>query len=80
MTVEEYQRKKQRIDTIEKDVIKAEGSLETMMADLKKNFNVDSIEEAEKLIDTYSSEIKELDEDIKAKLDKLDTLTDWGAL
>ena len=80
MTMEEYTKKKAKIDALEKEVNKAEGVLDSLTASLKRDYKVDTLEEAATLLEKLQKERDELDEEIQSKLNKLDTLTDWSKL
>jgi predicted translin family RNA/ssDNA-binding protein len=80
MTIEEYTKKKEKITSLEKEVTRAEGSLETLMATLKKDYSVSTLEEAATLLEKQGKDIQELEEEISGKLSKLDSLTDWSKI
>ena len=80
MTIEEYTAKKAKIDALAKEVTRAEGSLATLMDDLKSVYEVDSIEKAKELLEQYKNDLAELDEDIASKLEKLNSVVDWSSV
>ena len=54
------------------DLAKAEGSIETHMARLKDEYNLDSVEDAEAMLEELEGIIINLEADIKSKLGKLE--------
>ena len=53
------------------DLAKAEGSIETHMARLKDEYNLDSVEDTEQMLEELEGIITKLEADIKSKLEKL---------
>ena len=53
------------------DLAKAEGSIETHMARLKDEYDLHSVEDAEKMLEELEGIITKLEADIKSKLEKL---------
>ena len=56
------------------DLAKAEGSIETHMARLKDEYNLDSVEDAEAMLEELEGVITNLEADIKSKLEKLEEI------
>ena len=69
MTPERFEQIKKDIEVQKTKKIQAETKLESLFADLKKNFDIDTLEEAETLL----SEYEEKSETLKAKKEKLES-------
>lgn len=63
-----YNRLRERSDKSKSDVARAEGVLEEQMRKLKQEYNVDSIEQAEMLIQTLEDEERALEASYNEKL------------
>ena len=75
---EQYLKLKRRAEKARSDADRAEGVLEEQRKKLKSEFGVDSIEEAQKLLDKITEEEKEAEERYNVKL--VDFETKWGRL
>jgi len=51
VTVEEFQRIKKKVESLQQEVSEAKGVLQTHLAKLKEEFECDSVEEAEALLE-----------------------------
>jgi predicted nucleic acid-binding Zn-ribbon protein len=56
---------------LDKDISVNEGKIQSVMERLKKEFNVTSIEEAEKMLGDMTTEVKSLEEEISRRMDDL---------
>lgn len=54
--VEEYQKLKKEAEDLRSEVLRAEGSLQSLMASLKTNYDCSTIEEAETLLEKLTKE------------------------
>ena len=71
-TMKEFQRLKDRLDRLRRDRDRAQGVLDQLRATLKKEFDVKTLEEAEKLLRKLEREAKEQREEFQRELDKLE--------
>lgn len=69
MTPEKFEKLKKDIEVQKTKKIQAETKLESLFADMKKNFGVESLEDAETLLSEYEEKL----ETLKAKKEKLET-------
>ena len=76
--LEKYTKLKARAEKAKSDVNRAEGVLEEQKKKLKSEFNVETIEEAEKLLETLGKERKEAEEKYNAEFAAFETK--WGQL
>jgi pyrroloquinoline quinone (PQQ) biosynthesis protein C len=80
MKVEELQNIKDKIKRVNDKQTKAQGAMEQIQTQLKKEFDLNTINEAEEKVKTLTKD-KERDEARRDELLKeLDSLTDWEAL
>jgi predicted nucleic acid-binding Zn-ribbon protein len=56
---------------LDKDISVNEGKIQSVMERLKKEFNVTSIEEAEKMLGNMTTEVKSLEEEISRRMGDL---------
>lgn len=64
-----YTELKRQVEQAQKAADRAEGALEQLEAQLKKDFNCSSIEEAEKKLKTLTREQQEAEEDFQTALE-----------
>ena len=76
--VEKYQALKRRADKAKSDADRAEGVLEEQMKKLKREFDVDTIEDAEKLLTKLKEEESVAEKKYDAELASFETK--WGKL
>ena len=76
INVEEYQRLKKKSETAKSEVSRAEGAIENQMEKLKKEFNCQTVEEAEAMLVELEGKEKELSEEFERKLDEFKQK--WG--
>lgn len=67
-----------KVKALETEIAKAEGSKERIMSELKANYSVNSIEEAEALIQKMGEDIVTLSEVIENDTKALNELTNWN--
>ena len=73
MTIEDFDELKKEIETIREKKSRAEGALEQINSSLKE-FNVNSIEEAQELLESLSKDIASDEEKIEKILNEIDEL------
>lgn len=66
--LERYEELKSEVETAQASVSKAEGALESHMSSLKEDFDCDSLDEAEELLEKFRKEAKTAETDYKEKL------------
>ena len=75
MNIEQIEKdlgKLQKLATnLDKDISVNEGKIQSVMERLKKEFNVTSIEEAEKMLGNMTTEVKSLEEEISRRMGDL---------
>ena len=59
------------IRNIENNIARNEGLLDSIIKDLKANFNIDSVEDAEKLLEELETKLREKQEEYKQKVEEL---------
>jgi predicted nucleic acid-binding Zn-ribbon protein len=59
------------IRNIENNIARNEGLLDSIIKDLKANFNIDSVEDAEKLLEELEKKLREKQEEYKQKVEEL---------
>jgi len=69
MTVAELESTKKKIEELQKEVSMNEGRLSSVMETLKKDFNIESIEEIDDLLENLQDEIDNFEKD-KEKAEK----------
>ncbi len=75
-----YVKRKDQIDRLQRDVTKAEGQQEQVLDRLKKEFNVNTVEEADTLLAKLEAELKTADADIAGYLEDIEKLANWDDL
>ena len=68
---------RETIDTIKADRSKLEGKFESVMQQLKDEFDVDSLKKAEKLYEEIRKEEKELADKLQDMFNKLEQDYEW---
>jgi len=61
---------KMRIDSAKTDYAKAKGALDEILSRMKKEFNIDTLEDAEEEIKAMKQELEELETDLESKIEK----------
>jgi aminopeptidase N len=69
--VEDFERAKKRIDRLRTERDQAAGRLESNLERLKADFDVDSIEEAESLLEQEQDKLDELEKKLDKQVEKL---------
>lgn len=59
MKVDEYQKLKAKADKLKVDISKAEGAYENVMQQIKDEFDCDTLEEAENLLEKLQAQAEE---------------------
>ena len=70
--VEKLNRIKKRIDKAKKEMAMLEGKKEQLLARLKSEFRVDSIEQAKKKLETLKDKKDRIETEIEEKMSKLE--------
>lgn len=80
MRVEDFKRLKEQIASAKEKKIKLEVQLEQITSDLKKDFGVKSLKEAEELYEKMDKEIEADQEKLQGYLDEIEGMTNWDEL
>lgn len=80
MTTKQFEDIKAKYGRAKEKANRAEGAMGALMEQIKTEFKIDTLEELEKESIDMQNEIDELNEEISALEDKLETVTDWSAL
>lgn len=64
---------KGNIDKKEREVIQAQGALEQLQSQLKEEFGISSLEDAEKLLEGFTQEEKELEKRVEDKVQDIES-------
>lgn len=67
-----------KIDTLKQKKAKAEGAIESILAEWKKTYGFDSLEAAERHLEELSEDINTYEEKAEAAYKELQSLTNWG--
>ncbi len=73
----EFEAIQKKIAVLKDKKSKADGAIESIMADLKNKFGINSIEEAEKELEKKEAEIKENEEFLDSEYAELKKLHHW---
>ena len=73
----EFEAIQKKIGVLKDKKSKADGAIESIMADLKNKFGINSIEEAEKELKKKEAEIKENEEFLDSEYAELKKLHHW---
>lgn len=76
MTAEEYQRIKEEVETLQRQLDQTEGALIETMQALKERHDCDTLEEAQALLETIERKIAKLEAKRKRLQEKF--REDWG--
>lgn len=76
--IEKYQKLKQRAEKAKADANRAEGVLGEQKKKLKADFGVETVEEAEKLLETLEKETKEAEQKYNEEMSAFEEK--WGKL
>lgn len=78
MDTRAFENIKAKIETLKQKKAKAEGSIESILAEWKRAYGFSTIEEAEKHITELDEEIEVYESKLKAIYDELNGLTNWN--
>jgi hypothetical protein len=78
MDVKQFEAIKEKIETLKKNKIRAETNLESIVAGWKKQYGIDTVEEAQKKLDETEDAIEKNDTKIEDLYKELEGLTNWG--
>ncbi len=62
-----------KVDKLNREIVKAEASIELSMKTLKERFDVDTVEEAEELLKKKEREVKTLEKKLQKKMDAFES-------
>jgi len=80
MEIKELEQIKKTIAAAELRAAKADGVIEKIKAEWKENYGVDTVEDAQKELDTLSEKITKHRSKQKTLLDELEAMEDWDKL
>jgi hypothetical protein len=69
---------KRQVENASREVDRKEGYLSSLMETLSKNYECDSVEEAEKKREEIAKQVKLLEKEADEKMEKLLKAYDWG--
>ncbi len=78
LTVQDVEKIKDKIDTAKQRKARAEGALEKIQSEMKTQFNVTTIAQAETAREEIDAAIKKDEARLATLLTKLDGITDWS--
>ena len=61
-----------KLDKLNREIVKAEASIELSMKTLKEKFDIDTVEEAETLLKKKQQEMKALEKKLQKKMDSFE--------
>lgn len=61
-----------KLDKLNREIVKAEASIELSMKTLKEKFDIDTVEEAETLLKKKQQEMKSLEKKLQKKMDSFE--------
>ena len=80
MTVSEYRRYQEKYESARDTKNKCDGIIQSIQESWKKNYEVDSVEEVQALVEKKKKEQEKLQERMDELEDELKQLADWSAL
>ena len=80
MDTRTFENIKAKIETLKRKKAKAEGSIESILAEWKRSYGFSTIEEAKKHVSELDEEIEVYESKLKAIYDELNGLTNWSAV
>ena len=80
MTVDRISKIKETLKALSEKKAKAEGANENYLNQLKKEFGITSIEEAESKIEELQNNLRIKEKRLKTTGDKIEEITDWDEL
>jgi predicted nucleic acid-binding Zn-ribbon protein len=78
MDTQEFERIKKKIDILKEKRAKANGAIENILDTWKKQYSINSIEEAQEQLEALQSEYDASNTKIDGWYDELKGLTQWG--
>jgi outer membrane protein assembly factor BamA len=76
----EYQQIVAKVKSLGNEVIKAEATQERIMAEIKTTFGVNTIEEAQALLEKFKVEQATMEAEVTQLTKELEGLTDWSVV
>jgi peptidoglycan hydrolase CwlO-like protein len=80
MDIKTFENIKNKIEVLKQKKAKAEGAIESILADWEKTYGFSTLEEAEKHCITLKDEITSLDNKIEIISTELNGLTNWSLI
>jgi len=80
MDTQEFERIKKKIDILKEKRAKANGAIENILNTWKKQYDINSIEEAQEQLESLQEEYDANNAKIDAWYDELKGLTNWGLI
>jgi len=77
MDVKKFEEIKEKIETLKKNKIRAETNIESIVAGWKKQYQIETVEEAQKKLDETEDAIEKNDAKIEDLYKELEGLTNW---
>ena len=78
MDTQEFEQIKKKIDILKEKRAKANGAIENILDTWKKQYSINSIEEAQEQLEALQSEYDASNTKIDSWYDELKGLTNWG--
>ncbi len=76
MDLKKFQRLKEKAEALRTEAEQAKGALNQLMTKLNEEYDCQSIEDAEKLLEKYEKEVKKAEEDYDKELISFEE--EWG--
>jgi DNA repair exonuclease SbcCD ATPase subunit len=80
MKIEELENLQKKISSANEQRSRAIGALDKIKEDLKHNFGVDTIEQAQEKLAEMKKDLKADEERLEKMLDKISSMTDWDKI
>lgn len=80
MKVEDFENLKSKIEELKNKKSRAEGALEQVKDQLKKDFGVNDLKEASLLLEKIDKEIKSDQSKLDELLEEIENITDWDKI
>lgn len=80
MTTSEFEQIKTKYNRLKEQASKAEGAKEQLLATLKNDYQLESIDEADEYLKNLLVQQKEIESSIANTTEELESITDWSKL
>lgn len=80
MDIRQFEALTQKLEKAKEDKIRLEGSLNQIMEQLKSDFGVSSLEEAERLQNKLESELESDEKKLEEYTKEIENMIDWNSI